>query len=88
MSKKTDEDLRKIIDHYGLSHQLRKLQEEVWELNEAILSNMPQERVTEELADCFVVLNQIRVYVTTDDLLLQSYIREKVQRTLNRMESK
>lgn len=40
-------DLLRIINHYGVKHQLRKLHEEVYELTEAIISE-EQRKITWE----------------------------------------
>ena len=41
-----EENLLKIINHYGVNHQQRKLQEEVFELNEAIIKHENKNPIT------------------------------------------
>ena len=62
------EDLLKIIEHFGINNQQRKLQEEMFELQEAILkyenakvifgknSTLEVEHIIEEIADCLILL--------------------------------
>lgn len=60
--------LEKIIDHYGIIHQLKYFQSEVFELNEAIIKaeNIFEpvqdiDHIKEEIADCYVMLEQFRI---------------------------
>ena len=59
-------DLMKVIEHFGLSNQLKKLVEEVYELVEAILTDTGDEasidHIKEEYSDVSLVLNQIKEY--------------------------
>ena len=43
--------LLKIINHYGINHQQRKLQEEVFELQEAIYEYEQRKEVSEEFCE-------------------------------------
>ena len=59
--------LLEIINHYGIEHQQRKLQEEVFELQEAITiyensSHSLKNGIEEELADVQNLLDEIRYY--------------------------
>ena len=45
---RTEENLLKIINHYGVNNQLKHFQSEVWELNEAIFQYEEQKRVCME----------------------------------------
>ena len=66
--------LLKIINHYGEKNQRKKLQEEIYELVEALIEyefesykcyeqirKSYKEHIAEELADCYVILEQIRL---------------------------
>ena len=53
---------QKIIEHYGINNQLKKLSEEVYELQESILEQHNTEHVLEEYADVEVILEQIKQY--------------------------
>ena len=94
-----EDKLKKIIDYYGINNQQRKLQEEVFELQEAITKLDMAERdvnlfdieyfkgnIVEELADVFVILNQLAIYYKIDENKLYSIMEYKVDRTINRME--
>lgn len=81
----------KIINYYGLKHQLKKLSEEHHELLEAIYEyfgsdNGDKDHIKEEIADVMVILDQIINYfnIKTDDI--KSVMINKINRTLKRME--
>lgn len=81
----------KIINYYGLKHQLKKLSEEHHELLEAIYEyfgsdNGDKEHIKEEIADVMVILDQIVNYfnIKTDDI--ESIMIDKINRTLKRMD--
>lgn len=61
-----EEKFLKIIKHYGVEKQLKKLSEEVYELQESILldegDNASLNHICEELADVEVLLKQIIEY--------------------------
>lgn len=85
-----DKKLLKIIEHYGINAQQRKLQEEVFELQEAI-TLYEYDRgyvgsIIEELADVFVLLNQIGTYYKIEEEEIIKVFNEKVDRTLKRIE--
>lgn len=84
------EKLLKIIEHYGINNQQRKLQEEVFELQEAIIKFENGigdiKEVVEELVDVTVLLDQFRVFyeIYQDE---ESEIYDfKVNRQLERIE--
>lgn len=98
-----EEQLLKIINHYGINNQQRKLEEEVFELQEAItiyeLKNSVQyeipltelieskEHLTEECADVFVLLGQILYYCNIDSDELNKMIDQKIKRQLERIKN-
>ena len=49
-----------------MNHQQRKLEEEVYELQEAIIKGDDKEHIAEELADVCVLLMQITNYLKID----------------------
>ncbi len=60
----------KILLHFGLEHQLGKLEEECDELIEAIKEN-DREHIIEEMGDTLNVINQFKaLYEITDDDLV------------------
>ena len=97
------EDLLKIIEHFGVNNQQRKLQEEVFELNEAITEKKYIDNgelheigiskeyywghVCEEIADCYILLEQFRNYYDISDKAIKHSMEIKINRTLERIES-
>ena len=89
------EDLLKIINTYGVNAQQRKLSEEVFELQEAILTfeNEPlnflgagnKNHIAEEIADVLNVVEQFMYYYDIDFEDIIEIKHEKVQRQLERM---
>jgi len=94
------EELLEIINHYGVNHQQRKLNEEVFELNEAILEyehfyehtgkamtyyNMPTEHITEEIADVCVMLREFMVYYNISQDEIAEMMKNKIDRQLERI---
>lgn len=85
--------LAEIINHYGINHQQRKLNEEVFELQEAIfdyenITLMSKKHIIEELADVLVLLEQIKIYYELDNDDINSVMEHKINRTLKRLKDK
>lgn len=79
-----DKDLKEITEHFGISNQIIKLNEEVAELTvECARDNYFG--VQEELADVYVLLKQIQLYFDIDDEEIESVSNEKIDRTLKRI---
>lgn len=91
------EDLLKIIQHYGVNAQQRKLAEETFELQEAITiyENEPlnflgagnKEQIAEEIADVMVILNQFKFYYDIPNETILAFMRGKVNRQLERIKN-
>lgn len=86
------EDLLKIINHYGINNQLKKLNEEVFELIEAIREHddnvarhMSKEHVEEEFADVMTLLGQFKHYYELNDKNIKKIMQFKRERQLERM---
>lgn len=84
------EDLLKIINHYGINNQQRKLEEEVFELQEAIIKyenncNLTRESIKEEIADVGVLLQQISEYYDISFEDIYPIMKNKINRTMERM---
>ena len=95
-------DLLKIIEFYGVIHQLKKFNEESYELIEAVRDFEEQfainefdikkvdtyfiDCIAEELADCMVLLEQIKVYYNLDNEKIIDEMKHKINRQLKRME--
>ena len=87
--------LKQIIETFGITNQLKKLNEECYELIEAIRDYEDtgtiklgyREDFIEELADVLNLLNQFKVYYNVNDNELIEAIEYKVDRTIERIES-
>ena len=95
------EDLLKIVNHYGIIPQLKYFQGEVWELNEAIIKKEEDyqfcettlkmdkkniEHIAEEIADCYVMLEQFRLYYGIEEAV-EKIMKQKINRQLERIEN-
>lgn len=94
------EDLLKIVNHYDVSNQLKKLSEEIFELQEAIIDaeynryvgviRKPGEKaiehIEEEFADVCVVLEQFKAYYDLDNNKIIEIMKKKINRQLDRIE--
>lgn len=93
------EKLLKIINHYGVNHQQRKLAEEVFELQEAIIEYECEEFktteneehlikcISEEIADVMVLLNQFAFYYDIKLEDINNMMSYKVNRQLERIKN-
>lgn len=86
-----DEKLEKICQHYGIRKQLKKLSEEVFELQEAVIDNEwdvdgNTDHIAEELADVMVLWAQITLHYDIPTQTVQGIMEEKVERQLKRIE--
>ena len=73
-----------IINHYGYKHQIRKLAEEQYELIEALCEE-DKEHITEEIADCLVLINQFKAYYGIKDKDIQKVYDYKLLRQERRI---
>lgn len=90
------ESVKEIIKHYGFKHQMVKACEELSELQTVILQEVnkhdkyPVEDIaslTEELADCYLVLKEVELINCLDDRDIQPIIDFKMKRTLERIDN-
>lgn len=95
------EELLKIINHYGVNNQQRKFQEEVFELNEAIISaeysrcvgitrevaSIGIEHIAEEMADVCVILRQFMEYYDISQDEISKIMEYKINRQIERIEN-
>ena len=77
--------LRRIIAHFGKLQQVIKLGEEVGELFKAILNyengiTRTNNEITNEIADCYVLLKQMEMIYKVDKHELQQVLDMKVDR--------
>ena len=96
-------ELIKIISSFGVLSQLKYFQSEVFELNEAIITHelkksveyeIPlteivgtKEHITEEIADVMVMLEQFKLYYNIGNMEIAKIMKNKINRTLERIES-
>lgn len=85
------EKLNYIVQYYGVNKQNKKLNEEAWELNEAITQfeakpdRYTKEHIVEEFADVMVILSQIFVHYDLSILDIFDVMNAKVNRQLKRI---
>jgi NTP pyrophosphatase (non-canonical NTP hydrolase) len=95
-----EQDLLEIINHYGVNNQLRKFNEECYELIEAIIDykyvevykGSPAEKyqkghLIEELSDVTVMLKQFQAYYGITDEEIEEVMRFKIERQKERMKN-
>lgn len=73
-----------IINHYGDKHQIRKLAEEQYELIEALFEN-DKEHITEEIADCLLLINQFKAYYKIQNEEIREVYDYKIARQERRI---
>jgi NTP pyrophosphatase (non-canonical NTP hydrolase) len=83
--KLNKEDINKIFNHFGYDAQVKKLNEEFFEVTEAlVLKN--REMVVEEIADVLVVLEGIKEHYKISDVELLEVAESKVDRTIRKVD--
>ena len=83
----------KIINNYGVIPQLKYFQSEVFELNEAIITQELDEsgfgcgveHIAEEIADCLVMIRQFKEYYGISDNDIKNIMDYKVDRQIERI---
>ena len=96
------EDLLKIINHYGIKHQLKYIHSEYFELDEAIIQKeypaitkghkneqldiLENKHIAEEIADIQVILKQFQYYYKLEDSQIENIMKYKIKRQLERIE--
>ena len=93
-----EDKLLQIINNYGVNNQLRKFNEEAFELQEAIfycendecncydeVFKNNKKHITEELADVMVMLMQFKEYYNIDGKEIMNIIEYKIDRQLSRI---
>ena len=76
--------VRKILYHYGFENQRLKTIEELSELIQALCKD-DKDNVKEEVADCLIMLEQLKIYLGED--IIDKIIDEKLNRQLRRIEN-
>ena len=85
-----EEKVKQIADFYGLKNQLKQLAEECCELSTESLHCIRErggtERISEEMMDVLIMIQQI-IYLLGDDVeRLEKYAEFKLDRQLRRIE--
>ena len=83
----------KIIKHYDVIPQLKYFQSEVFELNEAIITqeldesgyNYEIKHIAEEIADCLVMIRQFKEYYGISNNEIKNIMDYKVDRQIERI---
>lgn len=91
--------LLKIIKNYGVIPQLKYFQTEVFELNESIIYERATSKygdegndykcikhIAEEIADCYVMLEQFRLYYDIPKEKIKEVMEYKINRQIDRIE--
>lgn len=88
------DNLKTIINHYGINAQQRKFAEEVFELQESIVKTeqikklnqvFNKDEIAEEIADCMVMLNQFKEYYNITDEQIKINMDYKIDRQMLRI---
>ena len=84
-----DEKVKKIADYYGWNSQLRQLAEECSELSVEALHYTRErggtERISEEIVDVLIMIQQIIYLLKNDTEKLEKYADFKLDRQLSRI---
>lgn len=85
----TDVWLLKAIEHFGEEAQKRKAVEELLELGQAILKDMAThseiEHIYEEIADVEIMLQQLRMIYNIQEVYIDEFKKEKLERLAKRI---
>ena len=94
------EELKQIIEHYGVIPQLKYFQSEVFELNEAIINHQfiesdysfsaiveNKKHIAEEIADCLVMLKQFQYHYGIEIEEIVQVMKFKIERQLERIKN-
>ena len=85
-----EEKVKKIADYYGWNSQLRQLAEECSELSVEALHYTRErggtERISEEIVDVLIMIQQIIYLLKNDTEKLEKYADFKLDRQLGRIE--
>lgn len=87
-----DEQANEILNHYGQPMQEIQAVQELSELILLLVARDDQrkvgykEHVTEEIADSFIMIEQIRIANGITDGEVRAVLEEKIERQFNRME--
>ena len=91
MNVRIDEDkVKRIADYYGWNSQLKQLAEECCELSVEALHYLRErggtERISEEIVDVLIMIEQIIYLLKNDTEKLEKYAGFKLDRQLDRIQ--
>lgn len=82
--------LKQAIDIFGMDMQLNVAVEELSELTKEICKykrgNKNLSNIIEEMADCYIMLDQIRIMFELGSTVIKDKIHEKIERLYKRIE--
>jgi predicted house-cleaning noncanonical NTP pyrophosphatase (MazG superfamily) len=85
-----DKDLIKIINHFGAEKQRLKAVEELAELQEVLIKDINKggfaPYILEEVADVWIMINQIKLMYGFTDAQINEIAEDKIERTFSLME--
>ena len=85
-----EEKVKRIADYYGWNNQLKQLAEECCELSVESLHYTRKrgetERISEEMVDVLIMIQQIIYLLRNDTKKLEKYAEFKLDRQLSRIE--
>ena len=85
-----EEKVKRIADYYGLKNQLKQLAEECCELSVEALHYTREkggtERISEEIVDVLIMIQQIIYLLRNDAEKLEKYADFKLDRQLDRIQ--
>lgn len=96
-----NEKILEIVNYYGIMPQLKYFQSEVFELNESIIKKEIEykfeettikrdennlKHIAEEIADCYVMIEQFRLYYGISSEELKKIMQYKIDRQIKRIE--
>ena len=85
LNEKQTKLIKRIIKHYGHTTQFNKCVEELSELIRALVRDN-KSNLIEEIADVYIMLDQIMVMCNIPEETIDEMINKKIYRTLWRME--
>lgn len=84
-----EEKVKRIADYYGWNSQLKQLAEECYELSVEALHYIRErgetERISEEIVDVLIMIQQVIYLLRNDSEKLEKYAEFKLDRQLSRI---
>lgn len=97
-TKDMKKDIIKFCEHYGADHQIKRVQTEIFELNDAIMDyekakksiyvqdfDKLADHVAEEFGDVLIMIYQIVLSYGITDKQIQNHMKRKIERQKERI---